>query len=62
MKFEIVIIKTIAYKKTIFVEAENKKEAKLKAKIEDWFDAGPDEIEMAINLPVKVFSIKDYIK
>ena len=44
MEYEIKVIEYIAYEKTIYVEAGNKKEARKKAKNQDWFDAGADGV------------------
>ena len=44
MDHEIEVIEYITFKKTFYVEADNKKEARSKAKKQDWFDAGPDGV------------------
>ena len=44
--------------KTMYIEAENVKEAKIKAKNHDWFDASPDEIGDTVKIKIK--SVKIY--
>ena len=59
MEYEIKVIEYITFEKTIFVEADNKKEARAKAKKQDWFDAGPDGTTLDVGVK-KVLSIKEY--
>ena len=59
MNYEIKVIEYITFEKTIYVQANNKKEARAKAKKQDWFDASADGITLD-NGVKKVLSIKDY--
>jgi hypothetical protein len=61
MEYEVKVIEYIAYEKIIYVEADNKKQARKKAKNQDWFDAGPDGVcvDQAVK---KVLTIKNINK
>ena len=59
MEYEIKVIEYIAYEKTIYVEAGNKKESRKKAKNQDWFDAGADGVCVEQGVK-KVLTINKY--
>ena len=56
--YEIKTVQLVEVFKTMYVEADNVKEAKLKAKNHDWFDASADEVGDIVRIKIK--SVKIY--
>ena len=59
-EYKVQTVQLVEVFKTVYVEAENVKEAKIQAKNYDWFDASADEVGDIVKIKIKSVKIYNY--